>query len=1006
MIMQTLRNPNLSIRALTSLVLGFFLCTFYAPTALAIKVGTEQEQRLKAQNNAKTDTQRYSQWLVEMKGQFLEAERLYTDQENSVIGKVTDVKGAIETGESLFKDDERWKKALQKALDLKTKADRVHANVVADFESDAELLRKAELPDSYLEEHKQDVTTFKDRYKQFDDQAQKVAKETDTDQKIAALRELNKLLGQWQFGRKHQYHDQEQLGNFTPKSAKDKPLMLSQADFLEAGLDSNPQVQLAALGDFDYSSLPDASNAAYLAETDEVVLTQAIKDKAEELEYHPIKIYNWVRNNIEWIPGWGAYQDAQLTLEAKRGNAMDISSLLIALLRASQIPARYKLGVAEIPADRYTNWLGNFANADVASDYAVMNGISTQVVTEGGKIARVRMQHIWVETAVDFYPSRGVDHQEADEWIQLDASFKQYDYQQGLDVAAIAGIDTDALANQFVNSGTVNETEGFVQNLDPTQLLATQDDAQQALQDHIDNNLNNPTVGDVIGGRTIKVFAPPRASAGLPFNPVGEATTFGKLPGMLQHYVGLGFGDDRQLFPMAKLNNQKITLSFKPATENDEQALAALLPEGEITDIDQLPTSISSSVKVIPELALNGVVFKTGDVMRIGHEIDMSYQVISPIARYAPYKYSVVAGSYLNIPIIGQVVSPKILQRLQAEVEQTRAIVESNSHALLASLNREDLFGNLFYAGVLAYFVHYIGLGQMLAKQGQDSHKFEIGYGSYGHEAEVNTFFGIPRGIKAGGVAFNIKVGKNIQSFDGEKTARNNLRFQTGILSSVLEHAVPEKMFNEINNLTEGVSAVKALQLAAQEGQRIYHINSSNLNSALSNLNLDSNTENELRNAVNQGRTVITHSSNIQVSGWSGAGYLIIDTEIMDGSYKISGGGNGGFLLGLMFANMLLLTIALAVATIGPIAIAGASLIIPTIIASALASIFVVSSTDGIPDAACFISGFLMVVGVVGTMGGFLQLGIGAFEAMLISAFATLGYIVEPPGLRSCLFGG
>ena len=254
---------------------------------------------------------------------------------------------------------------------------------------------------------------------------------------------------------------------------------------------------------------------------------------------------------------------------------------------------------------------------------------------------------------------------------------------------------------------------------------------------------------------------------------------------------------------------------------------------------------------------------------------------------------------------MGQVVSPDLLTRLQTKVEDTKTILESNDTAQIETLNREDLLGDLFYAGGLGYFSQYSGLSQIAALKNKGSHKFDIGYGSYGYEPEVNTFFGIPRGIKTGGAAFNIRVGRSIQSFDGEKEARNQLRFQTGLISSTLEHAVPEQMFSDPDNPTDGVSAVKALQLATQQGQKVYQIDQSNISTALADLSLHSSVESEIANAVNQGRIVITHTNNISVPGWTGAGYLILDPEIMDGSYKISGGGNGGFFGGLSFGVMI-----------------------------------------------------------------------------------------------------
>jgi len=66
----------------------------------------------------------------------------------------------------------------------------------------------------------------------------------------------------------------------------------------------------------------------------------------------------------------------------------------------------------------------------------------------------------------------------------------------------------------------------------------------------------------------------------------------------------------------------------------------------------------------------------------------------------------------------------------------------------------------------------------------------------------------------------------------GNKTidpeAYKSLSLQTGILSSTLEHAVPEQMFStDPANPVQAVSAVKAIQIAQQQGQRIYHTYSS-----------------------------------------------------------------------------------------------------------------------------------------------------------------------------------
>ncbi|MCI0507638.1 MAG: hypothetical protein L0Z73_16220 [Gammaproteobacteria bacterium] len=70
------------------------------------------------------------------------------------------------------------------------------------------------------------------------------------------------------------------------------------------GLFSNPTIKVAALGDFTFCNLPDASDPACLAATTEVTLSEAIQAKAQELNHDPVKIYHWVHNNVQWQPAW------------------------------------------------------------------------------------------------------------------------------------------------------------------------------------------------------------------------------------------------------------------------------------------------------------------------------------------------------------------------------------------------------------------------------------------------------------------------------------------------------------------------------------------------------------------------------------------------------------------------------------------------------------------------------------------------------------------------------
>ena len=105
-------------------------------------------------------------------------------------------------------------------------------------------------------------------------------------------------------------------------------------------------------------------------------------------------IHNWVRNTIEYTPSAGAIQSAQDTLDKKRGNATDTASLLIALLRASGIPARYPFDTIDIPAAAAQNWLGGTTHPEAALQLINQGGIAAKGLATGGQLTTIRLEHV------------------------------------------------------------------------------------------------------------------------------------------------------------------------------------------------------------------------------------------------------------------------------------------------------------------------------------------------------------------------------------------------------------------------------------------------------------------------------------------------------------------------------------------------------------------------------------------------------------------------------------
>ena len=495
----------------------------------------------------------------------------------------------------------------------------------------------------------------------------------------------------------------------------------------------------------------------------------------------------------------------------------------------------------------------------------------------------------------------------ADHWLALDPSYKQYEYQQGLNAVAISGIDPQQLARQFIDSGQIDPDEGWATGFDPTILTQAQSQIQQSLEQYIQQHLSNPTVSDIIGGQKIIIEDWPALPSALPNRIITSGVRYDKLPEALQQHISWGLGKDitgRAInpirFPFARVNNQKITLSFQPATAADEQALQSLLPQGPITDISQLPSSIPAYlIEVIPQLKLNGQVIRQAPAMNLGQEINLITQV-QPAGRAAYRReYSVIAGSYLAVNAYAQNISPQQLQRVQQQLTQTKNTLDSQNDTEIQALTRQQLLGDLFHAGGLGYFSQLIALSNLMGRPSGNHYNLIAGIGTIGYEPKVDIFFGIPRAIKTGGISFDIPYLISNANNAGDKEKIKQYNLQTGLLSSALEHATPEQMFacsDPSAPKPDAISAVKALQKASAAGQRIYQITQANMSATLPNIHHDEKTMAEIRASLNAGKMVITHTDAINVPGWSGAGYIILDPETGVGAYKISGGGNGGFM--------------------------------------------------------------------------------------------------------------
>ena len=871
--------------------------------------------------------------------------------------------------------------------------DQAANTALADFQNVESDLRAKNLPPEILARQTQAAQDFQNRRAEFKRLTQavdaavggkqnflakflKIKPHADNPAALkSAMGDLAAFMAKYPSKRKHTASDPTKLPWGTPKGQVREPYT-SPTQFKLGGLFPQDTIKLAQAGSMTGITLPTPAGptptAADLAATEDVQLTPAIKAQATALNNNPVKIHNWVRNTVEFIPSYGSIQGADLTLQTKRGNAFDTASLEIALLRAANIPARYVYGTIDVPIEQAKNWVGGVTSPAAVQSLLGQGGVPNVALVSSGQVTHIRMEHVWVDAWVKYVPGRGAVAGAGDSWTPLDASFKQYQYKSGMDLKTQVPLDAQALLDQAKQGATVNDTEGWVQNLNQANLNAALTDYQSKISAYITAQNSSATVGDVLGTKTIVAQSPSVLMGGLPYKTVAAGSKFATMPANLQwkyrtnltdSYGGSEYVSISQSTPT--LAGKKITISFTPATQADTDLINSYLPrphaDGTPIQPSELPTSLPGYLLHLKaEIRLDGQVVSQGGTMAMGDTLTQATAIFNPSSQAweegepnAP-----IAGDYHAIALDLQGTGQAQLTALKTRLEATKAKLDAfqaNPHDTtpIQSLTKEDLSGDILYSGILGYFASVDGSDQLAARSRGDIVNYRLpSYGAFFAGAQPHYWFGIVRSVSFPGVTMDVdRVFYQAEAKDDEAAKRLAYVKQVGAAGSAFEQAVPEKLFIDSTkcnapgatnpdpikpDCTQGISAVKAIAIAAAQGQKIYTLNANNAayhDALLAEMTIDADAKAEIQNALVAGMEVTTHQSDITVSGWTGCGYVILDPNTGAGAYKISGGTNGDWMpmteIGLAMLSFFVPIIA-ALGSLGAVAllILGVALIV------------------------------------------------------------------------------
>lgn len=631
-----------------------------------------------------------------------------------------------------------------------------------------------------------------------------------------------------------------------------------------------------------------------LAPTEDAQITPAIVAKAAALNNNPLAIYQFVRNNVEYMPTYGSIQGSDYTLQTLRGNDIDQASLLIALLRAANIPAHYVYGTIQVPIDQVENWVGGVTDPNAALDLMGQGGIPTLGLAQGGVIKFAQLEHVWVEAQLGFTPGRGVKTNAGTTWVPMDASFKQYAFSDGMALSTHGSFDYQDLANHVQQTSTSNTSEGWVQNVDQTYVTQKLVAYQNQLTTYANNVNPQASLSDVLGQKLIVAEKLPYLAGALPYAVNSVASSLDVLPDSLRWAFHYSLGGNELLSKsLPSLAGHLLAVNFAPATSQDLQTLQSFYP-ATITDPSQMPTTLPAGImQMKAQLIEDGQVAQPGVTYSYGETLDVSEGVYRPHLGWQDAAATLTVGEYQAIGLDLAGISTTQLSALRAQAKEMQDKINAKDYS---TLTQHNTLGTMLQSAAANFFVQeFVKAGAAARMQGFVDYRLPS-FGTVSTYSTVATLFDIPVQVSSKGVMVDVQRLANIAAAkSGNAVASAGFVRAEGTSASRSESDVLEQGFSE-NQQASGTSAVQALAVANQLGQRIYTIDSNNASVAVPALQIPTEIVDEIADSVNAGKVVTVSQQAVDYAGISELGYIVTDPSTGAAAYKIASGANGGLL--------------------------------------------------------------------------------------------------------------
>lgn len=780
--------------------------------------------------------------------------------------------GAMRTKAHAKKDVSKEKKSLEAVRKQLQETDQENVSKLAEVKT---FLAGKGVPQVILERQDKVARHLADESAHLQQALAAVEQLNDSKAMESALAQLQTEVAGLHTGRAHAPLDPHNLPfgvpHASPRAANSSTAMLQEQHPDDAGR----RYLFAGVAGAGVTGQVAPTDPTYVAANAEVQITQAIKSQAAALNNDPVAIFNWVRNNIDYSPTYGAMQGSDQTLQALRGNAYDTASLLIALLRAAGVPARYVYGTVQMPITQVMSWAGGFDNPQAAVDFLGQGGIPISALGQGGTIQSVLMEHVWVEAWVSYLPSRGTKAHGSSSWVPMDASFKSYQDVAGI-TPTTATPDLQAAVQTYLASAKTSNGGDSSTGYDPTAFNTYKANLAGAMAPTVINNPSLVLSNQVLPTRTIVAAQSPLLPATLPYHLVARGGDYASLPSSLKvsAEVDLYTLDDEmagnsplisQQVSLSEMGFSSLELTYAPATAADASAWAAY----------QNATSFPAYlIQVKASLKLAGNDLQDSGAMPIGQDMVL-HVVYGGAAQPRDARFAMSSGDESQVSLDG--------------AGQAASLG-------LAFNGRTDLGtaeNNLFVASK-AFWMQADEMDTQIAQISRVAYTRMPSAGTFSSPVSIVYNYGIPFKASYHGHAVDVKLAQySAMSRDGDPQKTQTFALISGMQMSSQEDTVLDEVFG--SPLGHGVSTMGLIALANSTGMPIYHITGANWGTYRGALQQPDDVFSDIDNAINAGLEVVIPQSQLTNQGWTGSGYIMLDPVSGAGDYRINGGASGSF---------------------------------------------------------------------------------------------------------------